>query len=230
MSSFTSRCSSLIFTLFVIALLSSLAVGQSVTGSISGTVTDANGGIVTGATITLVNDQTKSERNINTNDSGRFDLAALQPGVYTLKVEHQGFQILLKQSVVVSANESLALGELRLQPGQVTETVTVTSEGAIVERETSDLTARITADQLNLISTKGRDVTSLLRLIASSMSCCGAFCVFLIKPCKRIMWPSPMLKITRAIRLLSRSLRTSHKPRPSGAQCGRPIGQPNSTF
>jgi len=47
----------------------------------------------------------------------------------------------------------------------VTETVTVTSEGAVVERESSDLTARLTADQLNLISTKGRDVTSLLRLL-----------------------------------------------------------------
>ncbi len=39
------------------------------------------------------------------------------------------------------------------------------SEGAIVERESSDLTARLTADQINLISTKGRDVTSLLRLL-----------------------------------------------------------------
>jgi len=65
----------------------------------------------------------------------------------------------------VSANEGLALGELKLQPGQVTETVTVTSEGAVVEKETSDLSARLTSDQINLISTKGRDVTSLLRLI-----------------------------------------------------------------
>src|SRR5439155_14071399 len=73
-------------------------------------------------------------------------------------------------------------------------------------------------------------VTSRLRFSASSTSCCGVFCVFLMKPCKRIIWPSPMQKITRAIRLLSRSLRTSHKPCPSGAQCGRPIGQPNSTF
>src|SRR5439155_15263483 len=82
-----------------------------------------------------------------------------------LKVEQSGFQKLLKQNVVVTANESLALGELRLQPGQLSETVTVSSEGAVVERESSDLTARLTADQINLISTKGRDVTSLLRLL-----------------------------------------------------------------
>src|SRR2546426_322928 len=165
MSCFTSRGPSLILGLFVIALLASAALAQSITGSVSGTITDPNGGIIAGASITLVNDQTKSERNVTTNDAGRFDFAALQPGVYTIKVEHQGFQTLLKQNVVLTANESLALGEVRLQPGQLSETVTVTSEGTAVERESSDLTARITADQLSLISTKGRDVTSLLRLL-----------------------------------------------------------------
>src|ERR1700704_772760 len=165
MSNFISRCSGLIFGVLLIALLCLAAMAQSITGSVTGTVTDSNGGVVTGANVTLVNDQNKSERNLSTNDAGRFDFAALQPGLYTLKVEHQGFQTLLKQNVVLSANDHLALGELKLQPGQVTETVTVSSEGATVERETSDLTARLTSDQLQLISTKGRDVTSLLRLL-----------------------------------------------------------------
>ena len=47
----------------------------------------------------------------------------------------------------------------------MTETVTVSSENAIVETQTSNLTARLTADQINLISTKGRDITSLLRVL-----------------------------------------------------------------
>ncbi len=66
---------------------------------------------------------------------------------------------------MLSANESLALGKLELSVGQVTEVVTVTAEGAIVEKASSDLTARLTSDQIALISTKGRDVTSLLRLL-----------------------------------------------------------------
>src|SRR5262245_27004523 len=49
--------------------------------------------------------------------------------------------------------------------GQLTEVVTTVAEGAIVERESSDLTARLTSDQIELISTKGRDITSLLRLL-----------------------------------------------------------------
>jgi hypothetical protein len=145
--------------------LGSSVLGQTITGVISGTVTDPNGAAVPGATITLVNDQTHDKRDQPTNDAGRFNFASVQPGVYTLRIEHAGFESLLRTKVVLSANENLALGELGLKTGQVTETVTITSEGQIVEKESSDLTARLTSDQINLISTKGRDVTSLLRLL-----------------------------------------------------------------
>src|SRR5439155_9617849 len=75
------------------------------------------------------------------------------------------FETLLRTKVVLSANEGLALGDIALKTGQVTETVTVASEGQMVEKESSDLQARLTSDQISLISTKGRDITSLLRLI-----------------------------------------------------------------
>ena len=138
---------------------------QSITGSISGTVTDPNGGIIPGANITVTYLQTGATRSDVTNDEGRFTFAALQPGVYTVKIEHQGFQTLLRQNTVLSANENLALGILALETGNVNETVTVDGRGAVVELESSDLTARLTSDQIDLISTKGRDITSLLRLI-----------------------------------------------------------------
>src|SRR5436189_6312675 len=54
---------------------------------------------------------------------------------------------------------------MQLTAGRVSETVTITSQGQVIEKDSSNLTARITADQLDLISTKGRDVTSLLRLL-----------------------------------------------------------------
>jgi len=154
----------LIVTVWAVLLIS-LTSAQTVTGTISGTVIDPNGAVVAGVNITLVNDRTKDQRDQVTNDSGRFSFAAVQPGVYTLKIEHQGFETLLRTQVVLSANENLALGEIPLKTGQVTETVTVASEGQLVERESSDLTARLTSDQIDLISTKGRDITSLLRLI-----------------------------------------------------------------
>src|SRR6266850_507697 len=163
------RCSRLLViisaVLPLVAMLSVSAVAQSVTGSISGTVTDATGGVVVGASVTLHSDQTGTTRTATTGEDGRFTFAALQPGAYSLLVEQPGFQRLERKNTVLTANENLALGELGLQAGQVTETVTVMSEGQLVEKESSDLTARLTSDQLSLISTKGRDVTSLLRLI-----------------------------------------------------------------
>src|SRR6266568_7285917 len=157
--------SRLLFGLITSILLSSPVVAQTVTGTISGSVTDPNGAVVAGANVTLINDQTNDKRDQATNESGRFNFASLQPGGYTLRIEHQGFETLLRTKVVLSANEGLALGEIAMKTGQVTETVTVQSEGQVVERESSDLQARLTADQISLISTKGRDITSLLRLI-----------------------------------------------------------------
>lgn len=163
------RCSRLLLDLspvfLLVGMLAASAIAQSVTGSISGTVTDATGGVVVGASVTLHSDQTGTTRTATTGEDGRFTFAALQPGAYSLLVEQPGFQRLERKNAVLTANENLALGELGLQAGQVTETVTVMSEGQLVEKESSDLTARLTSDQLNLISTKGRDVTSLLRLL-----------------------------------------------------------------
>ncbi len=144
-------------------LASAVAAAQTVTGTVSGTATDSSGAVVAGATITLVNERTGDVRKLTATEEGRFIFSAVQPGPYTIRVEAQGFQALEQKSIVLSANEDLALGQLVVRLGQVTETVTVTSGGNRVEVESSDLTARLTADQIALISTKGRDITSLLR-------------------------------------------------------------------
>src|SRR6185295_17450699 len=164
---FATAHSRLVTVITTLALLTLCAVasGQTITGSVSGTVTDINGSVIPGAAVTLTSDKTAETRTLNCDSDGRFTFAALQPGTYSLKIERQGFQTLEHKGVILSANEKLAVGDLKLQPGQVSETVSVTGQGTLVERETSDLTARLTADQINLISTKGRDVTSLLRLL-----------------------------------------------------------------
>ncbi|HZM90645.1 MAG TPA: carboxypeptidase regulatory-like domain-containing protein [Blastocatellia bacterium] len=138
---------------------------QTVTGTISGAVTDPAGAIIPGANVRLINEQTRSVRTLTSDEDGRFSFAGTQPGVYLIIAEHAGFQRLEQRNIVLSANESLAIGNLELSPGQVSEMVTVTTHGDRVETKSSDLTARLTADQLDLISTKGRDITSLLRLL-----------------------------------------------------------------
>ena len=165
MHAFKGLWSKLLCGLIVTLLASAPAATQTVTGSIAGTIVDSSGAAIVGAKVTLLNEATRATRMITTDDTGRFSVAAVQPGGYTIKVEHPGFQTLERKGAVLSANETLTLGNLELTAGQVSETVTVTTEGGRVETESSDLTARLTSDQISLISTKGRDITSLLRLL-----------------------------------------------------------------
>jgi hypothetical protein len=134
-----------------------------VTGTISGSVADSSGAVIPGASVSLTNERTGDERRLITNEEGRFIFSALQPASYTIKVELVSFQTLEQKNIVLSANENLTLGALILKPGAVTETVTITATGDRPETESSDLTGRLTSAQIELISTKGRDITSLLR-------------------------------------------------------------------
>jgi hypothetical protein len=149
----------------VVLILTAAGPAQSISSNISGVVTDSSGGVIPGASVTLLNEQNGAKRNTVSNAEGRFNFAAVQPGNYTVRIEKQGFQILERKNNALTASDTLALGDMALTAGNVNETVTVTSAGQMVETQSSDLTARLTSDQLTLISTKGRDVTSLLRLL-----------------------------------------------------------------
>src|SRR3979411_1289200 len=116
LSNVTHHWSRLLFGLLVAMLLSTPAVAQTITGTVSGIVTDSNCAAVAAETVTLMSEQKNESRTSTTNDSGRFTFAALQPGTYTLKIEQKGFQSLEQKSVVLSANETLALGGLQVTP------------------------------------------------------------------------------------------------------------------
>src|SRR5437016_11905920 len=133
-SSFPQHWYRLLFSLLVAMLLSAPAFAQSITGTVSGLVTDTNGAAIPGANVTLISNQKGDTRSDTTNDSGRFSFSAVQPGTYSIKIEQKGFQAMEQTSVVLTANETLALGELRLQPAQVAGMVTVTSVGPVAEK------------------------------------------------------------------------------------------------
>src|SRR5437870_1455716 len=85
--------SGLLISLLCVLLTSGLATAQTVTGTISGTVVDASDHAIAGATVTLVNEKTGDTRTVTTNESGGFTVPALQPGIYTARVEQKGFRI-----------------------------------------------------------------------------------------------------------------------------------------
>lgn len=153
------------FALLFALLLIGQAMSQTVTGSVSGTVVDSTNNAIVGATVSLVNERTRDSRTISTNDSGDFRFTAVLPGAYTIKVEAKGFSNFERRGNVLTANEHLSVGELSLKIGAVTETVTTVAEGAQVQTESVEHSALVTSKQLELISQRGRDVTSLLKIL-----------------------------------------------------------------
>lgn len=152
------------------SLLAALWCGQlfaqmSVTGAVSGTVMDATGAVVPGATITLTSDTTKETRQATSNGEGLFNFSAVPRDSYTLKAEHGGFKAFQRTGILVSANERVVLGAITLELGSASETVTVTSEAAHVETESSEEAADVTNDQVANLTARGREIVSLLRTI-----------------------------------------------------------------
>ncbi|MFN7921335.1 MAG: carboxypeptidase regulatory-like domain-containing protein [Bryobacteraceae bacterium] len=151
---------------FALALsVASLSAQMTVTGAVSGTVTDPSGQVVPAAKITLTSTRTGDVRSATANDTGVFNLTAVQPDTYDLRVQHQGFKVYQRKSIVVNANERVALGDIVLPIGEVTETVSVTAEAAQVQTDSSEHSAVLTNKQLENLTARGRDVVSMLRTI-----------------------------------------------------------------
>jgi Carboxypeptidase regulatory-like domain len=130
------------------ALLTLLAVliaaGQEFRGSVTGKVTDPNGAIVPGATVTVQNVATNVEATTTTNDEGSYSFPVLNPGKYKLLVTKQGFKVEVRDQVEIRVADKLTI-DVQLQTGNVSETVTVVanevletgmvSTGAVIERK-----------------------------------------------------------------------------------------------
>ena len=141
---------------FILAALwlasATLAWPQSSTSTVLGTVLDAQGGAVSGASVALINEGTGDQRSATTDGTGNFLFPSVPPGTYTAKVESPGFQTYRKQGNVLSASERLSLGMIQLTVGSVNETVSVTSEAAVVQTASAESSPVLTAHQLEIIA------------------------------------------------------------------------------
>ena len=146
-------CKSLAFlSLLLLALALPLrSVAQSTFGSIVGTVTDASGSLVPGATVTLVNTGTAAHRIVTTNSSGEYSFINIDYGKYQLTVEASGFESARFDALDLQAREVKRV-DAKLTVGAATQTVTVQDAGAGV----------ITTDVSSLSETKtGVELTTL---------------------------------------------------------------------
>lgn len=155
----------------VLAVLLSLFVSLAFTnahaqyrGSVQGTVTDEQGAVVPGATVTLIDRETSRTQKAQTDASGVYNFGALPPSHYTLSIEKTGF----KKKVIDDLSllsEQLNSVNIVLTVGQTSETVTVNGDALpVIDTETANISGSISAQQVQELPAYGRDVFQLLQL------------------------------------------------------------------
>jgi hypothetical protein len=117
------------------------ASAQAVTGTLLGNITDSSGAAVPGATVTAKENQTNVSRTAVTNETGYYILSSLQNGTYTVDAELQGFKKVIREGVKVDVNTTVRV-DLKLEVGQLTESVQVSAETPLLQTDRTD-TGRI---------------------------------------------------------------------------------------
>lgn len=137
-------------------------LGQTETARIQGTVTDSSGAAVSGATVKIVSQATGREVSIVTDADGSYSVLSLQPGTYDIEVTQTGFKT-TKQTLTleVAQNASVNFG---LEPGAVSETVTISFGAPQIETSNSALGEVIQGRQIVELPLNGRNVLELARL------------------------------------------------------------------
>jgi hypothetical protein len=140
-----------------------IAAGQSQEGRILGTVTDQSGGLVKGARVTITNVDTGVTRTLETNDAGDYVAPSLPPGPYKLVVEATGFKKIERGGIRLEVAKDIRL-DLTMQPGSVSETVTVSEQIPLVETTNDTLGGTFANQSINDLPLNGRDFQNLVVL------------------------------------------------------------------
>ncbi|HXY52930.1 MAG TPA: carboxypeptidase regulatory-like domain-containing protein [Terriglobales bacterium] len=140
-----------------------LLAWASITGSISGVVTDPTGAVVPGATVMASNTQTGVSTTLTSDAKGFYNFTALPVGTYDITVSQTGFKTYSAHGVVVNANSAIRL-DVVLEVGTASERITVESNAARVETESTQMGDVITGKKMTAVPLNGRAYTDLLAL------------------------------------------------------------------
>src|SRR5579863_1734557 len=152
-------------SLFVLAFvfgIAAIALGQTDTGRVIGTISDASGAVIDHATVNVTNTGTARNVTAETNDSGQYVLNALPAGKYHVEIRKDGFKTATVDfTLEVSQVQEISL---KLETGEVTTTVDVTSGVPLVDTATSSMGEVIQGNQITELPLNGRNFTQLALL------------------------------------------------------------------
>jgi hypothetical protein len=136
---------------------------QSTGGRIRGTVTDASGGAVAGAKVTLINTGTNTSRETTTGATGEYVFLEVPVATYEIDITQTGFKKFVRKDVGVDLNATVTV-DISLQLGGSTETVEVTGAPPIVDTTSTQLGAVVDERSVTQLPLNARDTYQLLQL------------------------------------------------------------------
>jgi hypothetical protein len=145
-------------------LLVGVHAQSSTTGNITGTVRDPQGAAVPKAEVTITDEKTGASRTVSATEDGFYNATSLPAGVYSISTSPAGFKKTITTGVELHVNENKTVN-LELQVGQVTETVTVTSEAAPVELRSGEVSSLISEKQVTELPLNGRNYAQLALMV-----------------------------------------------------------------
>lgn len=153
-------CSSLLAIALSINIFAQSEAGSS---SLEGTITDANGAIVPGANVSVKNTETGLERNVISNSEGRFFVAVLPVGNYTITIKSANFSEAKRENVRLNVGETSNLN-IVLTPQNVTATVDITDSGELINTDEASAGGAITERAIADLPVRGRNYTEFVQL------------------------------------------------------------------
>ncbi len=141
-------------------------VAQSFYGAIRGTVVDPHAGMVANAKVSLVDESTGVVRSVATTAGGEYVFSDVVPSTYSVVAESSGFKRFEQKHVVVGTQERVAL-DLQLEIGQVTETVEVNGEVALIETASASQGQTLDTQKLADLPNIGRNPFIMSKLAAN---------------------------------------------------------------
>jgi hypothetical protein len=157
--------------LLVLAVLAFPVAGYAQDAVLTGTVTDATGGVLPGVTVTAVNEATGNTFVGVTDGTGNYRIPA-RVGAYRITAELSGFTTVQRTGVQLLVGQTISV-DLQMNPSTIQETVTVTAEAPLIEVTTSSLGGNIDPAQVQDLPVAGRNWMALAMLAPGSRTTPG---------------------------------------------------------
>ena len=151
-----------IFLILITIAASTIGVfTQTDQGRIAGTVTDANGGVVAGAAVTVTNEATGETRTVTAKGDGSFLVVALKPSKYTVSASGGNFEVSTQKSIELLVGQQLNLNITLQAKGVAVQVDVVTGEDTIVNTSSAGLGANVNQREVEGLPVNGRQLSQL---------------------------------------------------------------------